>query len=682
MRDPRRALPSVDRLLADQAFAPLLAGASRELVLRLVRGVQDELRTRLAGGGPADGSGGSGYDAGWYAARVAERLTALERPSLRPVINATGVVLHTNLGRAPLAAAARAGVERVGRSFSNLEYDLDLGERGSRYDHCAALLSELTGAEAALVVNNNAAALVLALNTLAAGRAAVVSRGELVEIGGAFRIPEIMEKSGARLLEVGATNKTRSSDYATALGGGAAEVGAVLKVHRSNFRIVGFTAEVPLAELVSLAHERSVPVINDLGSGLLQDLTDLGLPHEPTAGEALRAGADLVTMSGDKLLGGPQAGIILGRADLVARLRANPLCRAFRVDKLTLAALEATLALYRDQGRARREIPVLRMLSLTEAEVAARAAALAARLHAIGVAAELLPGVSLVGGGAYPGVELPTRLLALSVPGLSGALLERALRAGESAVAARVVGDRVVFDLRTVLEEEETMVVNCVLPALEVAPRGGRELTTGVSRSHGDEGSSPGGSPRAAAFIDRDGTLIVERHYLADPAGVELIGGAAEALRALRRAGYALIVVTNQSGIARGLISPEEYEAVHRRLEGLLAGEGVRLDGTYHCPHHPDHTGSCDCRKPGLGLYRQAAAEHELKLAGSVYIGDRVSDVLPALALGGAGYLVGTGYGSEEAARVPAGIRVVPDLAGAVAEVLDRRSAPASHGGG
>jgi L-seryl-tRNA(Ser) seleniumtransferase len=462
--------------------------------VRLVRAVQDELRSELGGGrGAADtGSRETGgaaslgvgdgrtepYGAGWFAARVAERLAKVERPSLRPVINATGVVLHTNLGRAPLAGAARAAVEGVARSFSKLEYDLEVGERGSRYDHCAELLMELTGAESALVVNNNAAALVLALNTLAAGRAAVVSRGELVEIGGAFRIPEIMAKSGAQLVEVGSTNKTHLADYQAALAGGGGsetprEVGAVLKVHPSNFRIVGFTAEVPLAELVPVAHARGVPVINDLGSGLLHDPTELGLPPEPTAGEALRAGADLVTMSGDKLLGGPQAGIILGRAELIEQLKENPLCRAFRVDKLTLAALEATLSLYRDPGRARREIPVLRMLSMTAEEVAGRASALAARLAAVGVTTEISEGGSLVGGGAYPGVELPTALLSVAVPGLSGSELERLLRVGEPAVAARVVGGHLVIDLRTVLEEEEELLYQRIEAALAGAERVG-----------------------------------------------------------------------------------------------------------------------------------------------------------------------------------------------------------------
>jgi L-seryl-tRNA(Ser) seleniumtransferase len=472
----------VDRVLATEAFAPVLARAPRELVLQLVRNIQEEERETLARGEvlgwlvgvlpetltPATGLELAG---GWYAARVAERMAALERRSLRPVINATGVVLHTNLGRAPLAAAAVAAVEEVARSFSNLEYDLEAGKRGSRYDHCTELLCELTGAEAALVVNNNAAALVLALNTLAEGRGAVVSRGELVEIGGGFRVPEIMAKSGARLVEVGSTNRTHLADYEAALSesgdgsvgssGGSRNdaagvaVGAVLKVHRSNFRIEGFTAEVPLGELVALAGPRGIPVINDLGSGLIQDLTELGLPYEPTAAEAMRSGADLVTLSGDKLLGGPQAGIILGRAELIARLRANPLCRALRVDKLTLAALEATLKLYRDPTRARREIPVLRMLSWSAEEIGERARALATRLGGAGIAVELVPGMSMVGGGAYPGAELPTVLLAVEVPGCPAVALERDLRRGEPAVVARVERGRVVLDLRTVLEGEE-----------------------------------------------------------------------------------------------------------------------------------------------------------------------------------------------------------------------------------
>lgn len=456
MTDPRRSIPSVDRLLASEPFSKLLDRAPRQVVKGLIQAIQGEVRSELSGGGiPVAGW----WETGWFAERVRERLDAMERPSLRRVINATGVVLHTNLGRAPLAAVARAAVERVAASFSNLEYDLEAGRRGSRYDHCAAILKELTGAEAALVVNNNAAAVVLALNTLAEGRAAVISRGELVEIGGSFRIPEIMAKSGALMREVGATNKTHRSDYEAAL---TDDVGAILKVHRSNFRLVGFTAEVSLSELASLARARGVPLINDLGSGLLIDLTDLGLPYEPTAGDVIRQGADLVTMSGDKLLGGPQAGIILGSEALIARMRANPLCRAFRVDKLTLAALEATLMLYRDPARARREIPVLRMLSLTAEEVAMRARPMLARWAARGLDVELEAGASAVGGGAYPGAELATTLISIERQGLSAAELERRLRMSDPAVIARIVGDRVVLDLRTVLPEEEEVLARVV----------------------------------------------------------------------------------------------------------------------------------------------------------------------------------------------------------------------------
>ncbi len=402
-------------------------------------------------------------DPAWYAERVRTRLEASGRPSLRPVINATGVVLHTNLGRAPLARAAREAVQRAAAGYSNLEYDLEAGERGSRYDHCAGLLVELTGAEAALVVNNNAAALVLALNTLAEARGAVVSRGELVEIGGSFRVPEIMARSGARMVEVGATNRTHRADYEAAI---TPETGAILKVHRSNFRIQGFTAEVPLAELAELGRACGVPVVNDLGSGLLLDLARVGLPEEPTAGDALRTGADVVTMSGDKLLGGPQAGIVLGRGEWIARMRRNPLCRAFRVDKLTLAALEATLALYRDPDAALREIPVLRMLSLGAEALETRARTWVERLEAAGVAAETMSGASAVGGGAHPGAELPTTLVLVASARRSARAVEAALRAGEPAVVARIVDGRVALDPRTVAQEEEAALLGRVRDAV------------------------------------------------------------------------------------------------------------------------------------------------------------------------------------------------------------------------
>ena len=458
MPDLRRAIPAVDRLLASEPFRPLLERNPRALVLRTLREELAEMREALASGGapPADTP-----DAAWYAARVEARIARSTAPSLRPVINATGVVLHTNLGRALLAESARAALARVASAYSNLEYDLDKGERGSRYDHCTALLCELTGAEAALVVNNNAAALVLAVNTLALGRDAVVSRGELVEIGDSFRIPEIVERSGARLVEVGATNRTHLRDYEAAL---SPETGVLLKVHRSNFRISGFTSEVPLRELAELGRAHGIPVLNDLGSGLLADGRSFGLPAEPTPADALRDGADLVTMSGDKLLGGPQAGIVLGRRELIMRLRRNPLCRALRVDKLTLAALEATLALYRDPEQARREVPTLRMLALDPETLAARAGAFAERLRQAGIRATTLPGESAVGGGAYPEATLPTTLVALNVETPADDVARR-LRGATPPVVARIQDGRVVLDLRTVAPEEEGMLVQAVRDA-------------------------------------------------------------------------------------------------------------------------------------------------------------------------------------------------------------------------
>lgn len=456
LSDPRRLIPSVDRLLLSGALRPLLERVGRARLREALQAVQAEVRASLAAGEAVpDGIA----DAAWYAGRAEALLEVRGRPSLRPVINATGVVLHTNLGRAPLADAAIEAMVRVAEGYSNLEYDVEAGTRGSRHEHCVDLLRELTGAEAALVVNNNAAALVLALNTLAEGREAVVSRGELVEIGGSFRVPEIMARSGARMREVGATNRTHRADYEAAL---TDETAAILKVHRSNFRVIGFTSEVDIGTLAELARDRGVPLINDLGSGLIFPLDGLGLPPEPTAGEVLRAGADVVTMSGDKLLGGPQAGIILGRADLIARMRRNPLCRAFRVDKLTLAALEATLSLYRDPARARREVPVLRMMSMTGEEIAARASALARSLEACGIEATCVPGESAIGGGAFPGVTLPTTLVAIGDQDHDGEALLRALREGDPVVVARIVDGRVVLDPRTVLPLQEPALIEAV----------------------------------------------------------------------------------------------------------------------------------------------------------------------------------------------------------------------------
>jgi L-seryl-tRNA(Ser) seleniumtransferase len=457
MTDPRRRIPAIDTLLATTEFAQLAARAGRTRVVEALRAVQADVRQRS----PAHGQ--TLEDPCWYAELVAARLDREDQPSLRRVINATGVVLHTNLGRAPLAEPARRAVAQAA-GYGTLELDLASGARGSRHDHCVGLLQELTGAEAALVVNNNAAAVVLALNTLALDAEVIVSRGELVEIGGSFRVPEIMASSGARLREVGATNRTHPADYRDALG---PDTGLILKVHRSNFSVQGFTAEVAVQELSGIGREAGLPVVHDLGSGALMDLTILGLPAEPTARQALDAGADVVTLSGDKLLGGPQAGIVLGRADLVDRMRRNPLCRAMRCDKLTLSALEATLALYRDPERARRIIPVLAMLAEDTGTLARRADALARRIRDRGGQASTAAATSAVGGGAMPGVELPTTVVVLA-PGADGADgLARRLRQGETPVVARVRDGAVLLDPRTVDSGDEDALVEAVLAVLE-----------------------------------------------------------------------------------------------------------------------------------------------------------------------------------------------------------------------
>lgn len=445
--DSRRALPSVNALLALEAVESMLARAPRGAVVDAVRTALAAVR---AGAVIPDG------DEEWVAA-IERELTRIVRPSLRAVINATGVVLHTNLGRAPLARVAIDAIANVAAGYSNLEYDVDAGARGSRYAHCSALLCELTGAEDALVVNNCAAALVLALNTLANGRDAIISRGELVEIGGSFRIPEIMERSGARLVEVGTTNRTHVDDYRRALGGGA--VGALLKVHRSNFVIEGFVAAASVSDLRPIASEVGVPILHDLGSGLLIALDSIGLTGEPTARDALRAGATLVTMSGDKLLGGPQAGIIVGDRAAIALLRKNPLARSYRVDKLTLAALEATLAVYRDPARAMREIPVLSLLGEDVDSLRARAMALRGAIAAVRSDVEVVATEASVGGGAFPTARIPSVALTFS---RDATTLERALRLGEPAVVGRLADDRLLLDLRTVFPREDAVLVSAV----------------------------------------------------------------------------------------------------------------------------------------------------------------------------------------------------------------------------
>jgi L-seryl-tRNA(Ser) seleniumtransferase len=453
MSDARRGLPSVTSLLESDGIQSLLEHAPRGVVVDAIRRTIASVRSSHAET-PRDAEG-------WTAA-VANAVDDATRRSLRRVINATGVVLHTNLGRAPLAAAAIDAIDRVARGFSNLEYDVAVGQRGSRYSHCAALLRELTGAEDALVVNNCAAALVLALNTLADGRTAIVSRGELIEIGGSFRIPEIMERSGARLVEVGTTNRTHLSDYRRAIESDGA---IILKVHRSNFEQSGFVSDVSANQLAALGAEHGVPVLYDLGSGLLASLEPYGLVGEPTARDAMKTGASLVTMSGDKLLGGPQAGLLLGTRRIIERIRANPLTRSYRVDKLTLAALEATLALYRDPARAIREIPALAQLTADYATLVQRAERLVAAIGDRRVSA--VDTVSSVGGGAFPTATIQSAALRIDAPADA---IEKRLRGRDPAIVARISEGMVLLDLRTVFAADEEELVGAVRSALEAAP--------------------------------------------------------------------------------------------------------------------------------------------------------------------------------------------------------------------
>jgi L-seryl-tRNA(Ser) seleniumtransferase len=416
-----RDLPSVDRLLADER----LADAPHELAVGAARTVLDRARETIRAGGRP----GSLVD------EVLAEVSSARRPSLRRVLNATGVIVHTNLGRAPLSLAALERVRDVGGGYSNLEYELEAGARGSRQTHLIALLRRLTGADAALVVNNNAAAVLLALAALAEGRDVLVSRGELIEIGDGFRIPDVLVRSGARLVEVGTTNRTRAADYERAVG---PETALLLRVHQSNFRVVGFSEVPRLDELAAVAARHGLPLVDDLGSGALFEVRD-----EPTAAASLAAGADLVCFSGDKLLGGPQAGLVVGRADLVEKLRRHPLQRALRADKLTLAALEGTLALALDPRRARNEIPVLRMLDEPLEAVRARAE----RLTAL-VGGDVEETVARVGGGALPLAELPSFACAVEED-----LAER-LRAGEPPVVALVRDGRTLLDVRTLRDDE------------------------------------------------------------------------------------------------------------------------------------------------------------------------------------------------------------------------------------
>ncbi|PTL85962.1 L-seryl-tRNA(Sec) selenium transferase [Vitiosangium sp. GDMCC 1.1324] len=432
-----RALPSIEQLLRRPSLEARLAGIPRARAVAALRLAVDRVRGRLLRGEarPFEDSD------------VDEALRILATPNLRPVLNATGVVLHTNLGRAPLAPEAVARVAAVARGYSNLEYDLDEGERGSRYAPVVELLTQLTGAEGALVVNNCAGAALLVLATLAVGREAIVSRGELVEIGGGFRVPEVMKQSGARLVEVGTTNRTRRSDYESAL---TPDTGVLMKVHRSNFALVGFTEEVEVKELAALGRARGVPVVVDLGSGALVPLSGEGLTGEPTVPATVAAGADVVAFSGDKLLGGPQAGIIVGRAGLISRIKKHPLTRALRIDKMTVAALEATLELYRD-GRPE-AVPTYRLLTCPPDELRARAERLLQLLAVKGIKARVSSISGQVGGGAMPLARLPSFACILTVEE-PAAFLE-CLRGAEVPVIGRISDGEVVMDVRCLAEED------------------------------------------------------------------------------------------------------------------------------------------------------------------------------------------------------------------------------------
>ena len=453
-----RELPSVDELLRLPSVAALVAShgpaaitdAARIVLARLreeiASGVLEESALRLAVGGLGEA--------------IEEQLRQALRLSLRPVINATGVILHTNLGRAPLAEAALAHAAEIAGRFSNLEFDVEAGVRGKRDVHVDRLFRALLDTDgrdlasvSTIVVNNNAAAVLLALNTLAEGGEVIVSRGELVEIGGSFRIPDVMAKSGATLREVGTTNRTRVSDYEKAI---TERTRLLLRVHRSNFEITGFTEQASTAELVELGRKRGLPVMEDLGSGALVDLRNFGIGGEPSVLDSLRAGVDIVTYSGDKLLGGPQAGLISGRASLVSGMRANSLFRALRVDKLTYAALEATLLAYvkRDHDA----IPTLKMMRLTKQEIGARAEALAGRARSSTLNIEIVDGESVIGGGAAPSSILPTRLLAVNAASLSADELVERLRTSDPPVVARVEQGRVLLDLRTVFADQDSLI--------------------------------------------------------------------------------------------------------------------------------------------------------------------------------------------------------------------------------
>jgi len=483
--DQLRSLPSVDRLLQDERLIGLAQTEPRPVVVAAVRDALADARRSLLAGEPA----------GDLVESVVANVARGRQLPLRPVINATGVVIHTNLGRAPLSRAARTAMGEIAAGYSNLEYDLDAGGRGSRHEHVTGLLRRLTGADAALVVNNNAAAVLLALSALAAGREVVVSRGELVEIGGGFRIPDVLRQSGCTLVEVGTTNRTYVGDYVAAA---TDRTSIFLRVHTSNYRVLGFTHAPTLAELVEAAHSRGLLAVDDLGSGSLLDTSRYGLVREPLVQEAVAAGADLVCFSGDKLLGGPQAGILVGRADVVNRLKRHPLTRAVRPDKATLAALGATLLHY-VRGEAEREVPVWQMIAATPADLEARARAVLAALGDTADGWSIVDGQSAVGGGSLPGETLPSRVLAAPAA-VNVAELAASLRRLQPAVIGRAEQGRLLLDLRTVLPDEDATLATQLRQALGDAPasRTSNGLTSPVDAVSAVSGSRQDGASCAS----------------------------------------------------------------------------------------------------------------------------------------------------------------------------------------
>jgi L-seryl-tRNA(Ser) seleniumtransferase len=463
--NPFRCLPAVNEVLQSQAVQALANCHPREAVVDAVRRELAELRQKLAHG--QDGSPEVNLEA--LAARVIERLERSALPRLQTVINATGIVLHTNLGRAPMAEEAARAAYDAARAYLNLELDLESGKRSSRASAVRELVCRLTGSEAATVVNNNAGATVIALHALCQGREVVISRGQLIEIGGSFRIPEIMAVSGAVLKEVGTTNITRLSDYEMALG---PQTAALLRVHTSNYRISGFTSAVALAELVALGHKHGIPVIDDIGSGALLDFERFGFQDEPVARDSITAGAHLVLFSGDKLLGGPQAGILAGKKELIQRIESDPLMRALRCDKMTLAALEATLRLYLDPDRTLAAVPCLRMLNIPSPELRRRAEVIAAQFRDVDElkSAEVCEDKAFVGGGSLPDQALAAWVVEIQAHAIGDSELARRLRTSSPAVVGRLRDGKLVLDLRTVFERQEAALVAAIRAAVRPQP--------------------------------------------------------------------------------------------------------------------------------------------------------------------------------------------------------------------